>query len=161
MRWAAAALVLLAAVTGGLLVAGRRDEPRRAAAAAGGDVRLAWKDEPQLIRVPELPRDRIVTGRVRNTSLRPVDIETERIRIVDAEGHALRSTARFLEGFVHGLYPASMHVRGSKFERTRLGKMATIKPGQDLPLTLSWRVPRGGSQPVEVRFGGGSLTLPR
>jgi len=161
MRWAAAAVVLLAAVTGGLMLVGDRDEPRRAAAATAGDVRLAWKAEPLLIRVPELPRDRIVTGRVRNTSLRPVDIEAERIQIVDARGHRLRSTARFLQGFVHGLYPASMHVRGSRFERTRLGKMATIKPGQDLPLTLSWRVPRGGSEPVEARFGGGSLSLPR
>jgi len=159
MRWAAAAAVLLAAVTGGLLLLGEGDEPRRAA--AEGKVRLAWKDEPLLIEVPQLPRDRIVTGRVRNTSLRPVDLEAERIQIVDARGRPLRSTARFLQGFVHGLYPASMHVRGSKFERTRLGKMATIKPGQELPLTVSWRVPKGGSQPVEVRFGDGSLSLPR
>ena len=54
-----------------------------------------------------------------------------------------------------------MHVKGSKFERRRIGKIATIKPGQAVPLTLSWRVPAGGSQPVEVRFDGGTLTLPR
>ena len=161
MRWAAAAVVLLAAVTGALLLVGRGQEPEDATAVASTDVRLAWQAEPLLIRVPELPRDRILAGRVRNTSLRPVDLDAERIQIVDAEGRPLRSTARFLQGFVHGLYPASMRVKGSKFERTRLGKIATLKPGQDLPLTLSWRLPSGGAEPVEVRFGGGSLSLPR
>ncbi len=52
-------------------------------------------------------------------------------------------------------------MKGSKFERARIGKIVTIKPGQAAPLTLSWRVPAGGSEPVEVRFDGGSLTLPR
>ena len=160
MKWAAAALVLLAALTGGLLLIGDGDEPRRASAGAG-EARLAWKEKPLLIRVPELPRDRIVTGRVRNTSLRPVDLEADRIEVVDAQGRRVQSTARFLQGFVHGLYPASMRVKGSKFERTRLGQLATVKPGQDLPLTLSWRVPEGRSEPVEARVGGGSLALPR
>ena len=36
-----------------------------------------------------------------------------------------------------------------------------LKPGQTVPLTLSWRLPPGGSEPVEVRFDGGTLTLPR
>ena len=57
--------------------------------------------------------------------------------------------------------PWSWHVKGSKFERRRSGQIATIKPGQAVPLTLSWRVPAGGSDPVEVRFDGGSLSLPR
>jgi hypothetical protein len=83
------------------------------------------------------------------------------VRIVDARGRALRSTARFAQHFSHGLYPWSMHVRGSDFERRRTGRIATVKPGEAVPLTLSWRVPEGGSQPVEARFAGGSLRLPR
>ena len=54
-----------------------------------------------------------------------------------------------------------MKIEGSKFERRRLGQIATIKPGQSVPLTLSWRVPEGGSEPVEARFDGGTLSLPR
>ena len=77
---------------------------------------------------------------------------------LDAEGHALPAT--FAPSVSHGLYPWSMNVEGSKFER-RLGKIATIKPGQTVPLTLSWRVPEGGSEPVELRFDGGTLSLPR
>ncbi len=159
MKWVLAATLLLVGGVGALLLLGERDDA--APQAAAGTVRLAWKGKPQLILVPELPRDRILTGRVRNTSLRAVDLAADRIEIVDARGRPLRSTARFLQGFVHGLYSWSAGVKGSKFERTRLGQIATIKPGQDLPLTLSWRLPATGPEPVEVRFGGGSLALPR
>ena len=159
MRWAVAATVLLLAGVGGLLLAGDRDGG--ATLAATDSARLQWKAEPDLILVPELPRDRILTGQVRNASLRAVDLEAERIRILDAEGRDLKASARFSQSFSHGLYPWSMHVKGSKFERSRIGEIATIKPGQAVPLTLSWRVPAGGSEPVEARFDGGSLSLPR
>jgi hypothetical protein len=159
MRWLAGATLLLVAGMGALLLVGESGGDTDSAAA--GPVRLARKDPPQLIAVPELPRDRILTGRVRNASLRPVDLSADRIEIVDARGRRLRSTARFLQNFAHGLYPPAMKVKGGKLERTRIGQIATVKPGQDLPLTLSWCVPEGGSQPVEVRFGGGALALPR
>lgn len=164
MRWLAGATLLLLAGVGALLLLGNsggESSGGGSSAAATGAVRLAWKDSPQMIRVPELPDDRILTGRVRNTSLRPVDLSVDRIEIVDARGRRLASTARFLQAFAHGLYPSSMNVRGGKFERTRLGQIATVKPGQDLPLTLSWRLVSGTAQPLEVRFGGGSLALPR
>ena len=123
--------------------------------------RLQWKEKPSLILVPSMPQDRILTGQLRNASLHAVDLDTEKVRILDRKGRALRSTALFSQHFAHGLYPWSWHVKGSKFERARIGKIVTIKPGQAAPLTLSWRVPAGGSEPVEVRFDGGSLTLPR
>jgi hypothetical protein len=159
VKWWLAAIVVLAAGVGGLLLLGDRDGGTTQAAT--DSARLQWKEQPSLITVPELPRDRILTGQLRNTSLRAVDLDSERVQILDARGHALRATALFSQGFSHGLYPWSMNVKGSKFERRRLGKIATIKPGQAVPLTLSWRVPEGGSEPVEVRFDGGTLSLPR
>lgn len=156
--WLALGVLLLAGV-GALLLLGDRDGG--STQAATDYARLVWKEKPSLIMVPSLPRDRILTGRLRNASLRAVDLDTERVRILDAKGHALRSTARFAQHFSHGLYPWSWHIKGSKFERTRTGKIATIKPGQSVPLTVSWRVPAGRSEPVEVRFDGGSLALPR
>ena len=156
--WLALGVLLLAGV-GGLLLLG--DEDGGPTKAATGTARLQWKEKPSLILVPSLPRDRILTGELRNASLHSVDLDTEAVRIVDAKGHALRSTALFSQHFSHGLYPWSWHIKGSKFERTRIGKIVTIKPGQAAPLTLSWRVPAAGSEPVEVRFDGGSLTLPR
>jgi len=159
MRWWVSAAVLLLAGVGALLVLGDRDGG--ATQAATDSARLQWKAKPSLILVPELPRDRILTGQVRNTSLHAVDLESDGVQIRDAQGHSLKATARFAQSFSHGLYPWSMHVKGSKFERRRIGESATIKPGQAVPLTLSWRVPEGGSEPVEVRFDGGSLDLPR
>jgi hypothetical protein len=158
MKWALAATVLLLAGVGGLLLVGERDG---ATQAATDDAQLRWKGKPDLILVPSMPRDRILTGSVRNASLRAVDLESERVQILDAAGHRLKATALFAQHFSHGLYPWSMRVKGSKFERRRIGKIATIKPGQAVPLTLSWRVAAGGSEPVEVRFDGGTLTLPR
>jgi hypothetical protein len=156
--WLALGVLLLAGV-GALLLLGERDGgPARAAT---GTARLQWKEKPSLIFVPAMPRDRILTGELRNASLHSVDLDTEGVRIVDRKGRALRSTALFSQHFSHGLYPWSWHVKGSKSERTRIGRIVTIKPGQAAPLTLSWRVPAGGSEPVEVRFDGGSLTLPR
>jgi hypothetical protein len=159
MRWGLAALVLLAGVVGGLLLLGDRDGGATKAATA--TARLEWKEKPSLILVPQLPRDRILTGQLRNASLRAVDLDSDRVEILDAKGHPMRSTALFAQSFSHGLYPWSMNVKGSKFERRRIGQIATIKPGQAVPLTLSWRVPAGGSEPVRVRFDGGSLDLPR
>jgi len=158
MKWAVAATVLLLAGVGGLLLAGERDGATRAAT---DDARLRWKAKPSLILVPSMPRDRILTGSIRNGSLRPVDLESERVQVRDAAGHRLKATALFSQHFSHGLYPPSMRVKGSKFERRRTGKIATIKPGQDVPLTLSWRVAADGTEPVEVRFDGGTLALPR
>ena len=157
MKWAIAATVLLLAGVGGLLLAGDRDG---ASQAATGSAQLQWKGKPNLILVPELPRDRILTGSIRNASLRSVDLESERVQILDAAGRRLPATALFAQHFSHGLYPWSMHVKGSKFERRRLGKIATIKPGQAVPLTLSWRLGSAGAEPVEVRFDGGTLALP-
>ena len=156
--WLGLVVVLIAGV-GGLLALGDANPGQKRAAT--GTAHLQWKAKPTVILVPSLPRDRILTGELRNASLRPVDLDTERVAILDAKGHRLRSTAKFTQHFSHGLYPWSWHVRGGKSERTRIGKIATIKPGQAVPLTLSWRVPEGGSEPVEVRFDGGSLSLPR
>ena len=157
MKWAIAATVLLLAGVGGLLLAGDRGA---APQAATGNAQLQWKGKPNLILVPELPRDRILTGSIRNASLRSVDLESERVQILDAAGHRLKATALFAQHFSHGLYPWSMRVKGSKFERRRTGKIATIKPGQAVPLTLSWRLGSAGAEPVEVRFDGGTLALP-
>jgi hypothetical protein len=159
MKWWVAATVLLLGGVGALLLLGDRDGGTTQAAT--DTARLQWKEKPNLILVPELPRDRILTGQLRNASLRAVDLDSKRVQILDEEGRSLRATALFSQSFAHGLYPWSMNVKGSKFERRRIGKIATIKPGQTVPLTLSWRVPAGGSEPVEVRFDGGSLDLPR
>ena len=95
-----AALLLLGDRDGGADPGGDR---HRAAAVEG-----EAEPDPR----PELPRDRILTGQLRNASLRAVDLETERVRILDAKGRRLQATALFSQHFSHGLYPWSMHVEG-------------------------------------------------
>ena len=63
--WLAAILVLAAGVCG-LLLLGDRDGG--ATQAATDTARLQWKEKPNLILVPELPGDRILTGPLRNAS---------------------------------------------------------------------------------------------
>ena len=155
----AAAAVLIGAVAVLALLGSRSGSD--GAATAQTPVRLGWLGAPEVYEVPELPRDRILSGKVRNTSTKPVDISVDRVTVVDARGRKVKSSVRFLSAFAHGLYPPAQQVRDpGDFERTRLGEIAKLKPGASVPMTLSWRVAPGGAAPVEVRFGGGSLPLP-
>ena len=154
--WLAAGGLLVAAVA--VLVAlGRGGE----GATAQAPMRLEWEGAPRVLKVEELPTDRILVGRVRNASVREVALDVDRVRIVGANGAPVKHSARFLSAFAHGLYPPAdkKKVTGT-FERTRLGEIVKLEPGASAPLTLSWRVPEGAGQPVEVRFGGGALRLP-
>lgn len=151
---AAAALVAALAVGAVMLLAG-------GAPAEGGGA-LAWEGPVKPFQAGK-PTDRVLTAKVRNTSLEEVTIDVLDVRVLDAEGRELQSTARFLAAFAHGLYPWSRRgddprALGSE-ERTRIGEMATLKPDQVVPLTLSWRVPPGGEQPVRVDLGSATLPL--
>ena len=130
--------------------------------AAGGDDegKLAWKGRPSMLHSGRAT-DRILYGQVRNASLKEVRLDVKKARVLDASGHPVQSTVRFLAAFAHSLYPWSMpQGRRGDFERRRLGETADMKPGQTVPLTVSWRVPRGGEQPTHVDFGPVSIDLP-
>ena len=109
MKWAVAATVVLLAGVGALLLVGDRDG---ATQAATGNAQLQWKTKPSLILVPELPRDRILTGRVRNASLRAVDLASERVQILDAAGHRLHATALFAQTLLARALPVVLARQG-------------------------------------------------
>ncbi|HEX8102445.1 MAG TPA: hypothetical protein VF533_07535 [Solirubrobacteraceae bacterium] len=124
---------------------------------------VAWSGAPQVYKPPTLPRDRVMAGRVRNTSLRDVDLAVADIRLLDADGHPVRSTARFLAAYARGLYPPTQRPKTpNPNEQRQLGEIVTIRPNQTAPLTVSWRVPPGGKPPVLVDLGRGrpSLRIP-
>ena len=132
--------------------------------AGGGEARevLAWEGEKTVFQSGK-PTDRVLTGKVKNTSLEDVTIDVEDIRLLDDSGREVQSTARFLAAFAHGRYPWSLRgddprALGAQ-ERTLIGEMTRLRPGQVAPLTLSWRVPPGGDPPVRVDFGSTSLAL--
>ena len=149
-RLAGAVALLAAALVAGLLLAG---------GAQGDDAQVAWKD----VQVFEsgVKTDRILAGRLENTSLREIDIDVEDVRVLDGEGREVQSATRFLAAFAHGIFPWSQRpeVMGD-FERRRLGEVVTLKPGRTAPITLSWRLKKGAAPPERVDFGPVALDLP-
>lgn len=149
-RWAAALGTALA-----LAPAGCGDK-------AASGARVSWEDKPLVVRQPELPDDTIVSGRLRNDSLQTLDLDAAEVRLVDGDDRAVQSTARFATGVTHQLYPPREGPREKDplFLRRRLGEVATVKPGQTVPLVVSWRVQPGQKPPVKVDLGRTSLELP-
>lgn len=146
-----------AAVAAGALAAfsSAGDEPPSAA-------RLAWEGTPRIVRVPELPRDRVLAGRVRNASARELRLEADAVELLDARGRALPSTARFAAAYGHGLYsPTAPPREEAELEQRRLGELAVLAPGESAPLTLSWRLEPGAGPPVRAQVEAIELRLPR
>jgi len=129
---------------------------------ASGDLR--WEKAPSVSTPETLPNDRIATGKVRNDSLRRVDLKASDIEVVDAEGRAVESAGILLAGFGRGLYnPVREPAQIADSELTRTGRIAKIEPGSSVPLTVSWRMRGAIKEPLRVEYGagGGSLPLPR
>jgi hypothetical protein len=149
-RLAAAVALVAAALLAALLVAG---------GAEGDEAAVGWKD----VQVFDsgVATDRILAGKITNTSLRELELDVEDVRVFDGQGGEVRSAVRYREAFAHGIFPWSQKPDDvGDFERRRLGEVLTLKPGQEAPITLSWRVPPGGEQPVKVDLGPAELALP-
>jgi hypothetical protein len=159
-RWSAALLLTLAVVVSLALMSfggGGGNGPRPVRATLG------WDGTPQLTSVPQLPRDRILSGRLANESLRTAELDVEDVTVLDAAGRQLRSTVRFASAFAHGLFSAESINRYGKpgeGERQRLGEIATVNPGESVPITLSWRLRPDGTRATAVQFGASRVTLP-
>jgi hypothetical protein len=135
-------------------------------AGCGGDDeagfgRLSWETGPKIYKPETLPHDRILSGMVRNESLRRVDLVAKRLKLLDEDGHRVAGSGIFLAGFGRGLYPPTRQPKLlPKSERLRTGVEARIQPGDSVPLTMSWRLVRGRKPPVRIEYGGGSLPIP-
>jgi hypothetical protein len=127
----------------------------------GGSDGLRWATDPRIFTPENLPRDRILSGRVRNDSLRRVELTAKALTLRDADGRRVEGTAVFLAGFGRGLYPPTREPDPlPESELLRTGRKARIDPGKAVPVTISWRVPPSGEKPVRVDHGGGSLPIP-
>lgn len=152
VRLAAAAALAAAAVIALTLVL---------AGGAGGDegAAVAWKDVK--VYDSEIETDNVLAGRLENRSLREVDLDVDDVRVLDADGEPVRSSVIFIQAFAHGLYAWSQQPKKlDDFERRRIGQIVTIKPRESAPITLSWRVPKGGEQPASVDLGPVEIDLP-
>jgi hypothetical protein len=154
IRRAAAGLAAAAVLTGATGCGGSEDQ---------GAGELRWVGTPRVLTPPDLPRDRVLSGTVENGTLRRIEIKVKDVRLVDAAGRRVPGIATFLGAYLHGLYPPTRHPPGGlpPEEQRRIGLVARIEPGKRSPLTLAWRVKPGGSPPVRMQYGAGSLPIPR
>jgi len=128
----------------------------------GGDAGpLRWKGKPRVFEPKGLPRDRVLSGRVSNESLRRVDLSAGDLALRDEQGRRVPGSATFLYAFVHGLYPPTREPkRLPDAELLRTGRIARILPGKSVPLTVSWRGQPDRGRPVRLDYGRGSLEIP-
>jgi hypothetical protein len=127
----------------------------------GGTGQLRWDGKPTVVQPPSLPNDLIVSGMVRNDSLRELRLAASKIKLLDKQGHQIKGVAVFLNAYLHGLYPP---MRGPfprpAAEQERIGLTARVKPGKTVPFTVAWRLPKGAGVPVRIDYGVGWLPVP-
>jgi hypothetical protein len=123
---------------------------------------LVWVQPPKVYREATLPRDRVLVGRIRNDSLRPIKVAASDVRAVDEDGDALRGNATFIRGFIHPLYPPTRPPPGGlpESELVRTGRELRLEPGKTAPLSVAWRLAPGAKAPVRIDYGRGSLPIP-
>jgi hypothetical protein len=161
-RAALAALVGLVAVAGvvAAVALGRSSTPDDGASSGGGG-RLAWEGEPQVFTPKTLPHDRILTADLRNDTLKEIDVKASRdVELLDRSGRKIQHTAIFTEGFSRDIYPPRYRRTIPLQDQLRLGLRAKIKPGQIVPVTVSWRVRSPDRAAVRLRMPGGELRVP-
>ena len=120
---------------------------------------LAWSGHSEVFTHPTLPGDRVLTATLRNDGLHPLRVDIGDVRLLDADGREVASTPVFLQAFGKSLWAGG---RGPQqmpdTELQRTGRIALLKPGQEVPLTVAWHTADG--DPVRVDYGRGSLGLP-
>jgi hypothetical protein len=122
---------------------------------------LSWARAPLVFAPQTLPRDRVLSGRLRNDSLERVDLRAQDLKLVDRHGRPVKGSITFLSGFVHGLYPPTREPsRLPDSELLRTGRIARILPGKAAPITASWRTRPGRARPTRIDYGRGSLPVP-
>lgn len=149
------AVVVVAAVLTAAGCGSSENEP-----AAGGP--LSWKADPVLTVADNLPDDRILAGTVRNVSLKEeLRLDASKVRVTDAKGTKLEAFVLFSHTYAHGLYGQTEAPDGPLGEdRKRLGYLRTVKPGEEAPVTVAYRLTKGTTPPVTIDYGKGRLRVP-
>jgi hypothetical protein len=121
---------------------------------------LAWSGDREVFTHPTLPGDRVLTATLRNDGLHPLRVDIGDVRLLDGDGRPVESTPVFLQTFGKSLWAAGrgpQQVPDSELQRT--GRIAVLRPGEEVPLTIAWHARDG--DPVRVDYGRGWLALPR
>jgi hypothetical protein len=127
--------------------------------AGDGNGPLKWAGEPLLFTPETLPGDRILTGILRNDSLRRVRVDLPDVRVLGDDGSRVAATPVFLNTFGKTLWsPGRGPEQMPETELRRTGRIAFLRPGEEVPFTVSWHAADGA--PTVVDYGAGSLRVP-
>ena len=126
---------------------------------ASGSGPLRWAGEPLLFTPETLPGDRVLTGYLRNDSLRRVRVDLPDVRVLARDGKAVAASSVFLNSFGKTLWsPGRGTEKMPESELLSTGRIAYLNPGEQVPFTVAWRVEDG--VPAVVDYGAGSLRVP-
>jgi hypothetical protein len=129
--------------------------------AFGGDDRgpLKWTGDADVFTHPTLPGDRVLTAKLRNAGQQAIRLDLADLKLVDGDGETVASMPVFLQAFGRSLWAAGRgpaQVPDTELQRT--GRIAVLRPGEEVPLTIAWHTKDG--DPVRVDYGRGWLSLP-
>ena len=120
---------------------------------------LRWAGEPLLFTPDTLPGDRVLTGYLRNDSVRRVRVNLPDVRVLARNGDVVSASPVFLNTFGKSLWsPGRGPDQMPDSELVRTGRIAFLKPGEQIPFTVAWHVKDG--EPMVVDYGAGSLRVP-
>jgi hypothetical protein len=120
---------------------------------------LRWAEEPLLFTPETLPGDRILTGTLRNDSTRRVRVDLPDVRVLARDGERVPAQPVFLRTFGKSLWsPGRGPEQMPDTELLRTGRIAFLRPGEEVPFTVAWRAADG--TPAVVDYGAGSLPVP-
>lgn len=141
-----------------LLSAGVQSVTRPGDSALGG---LIWDADPKLITQADLPGDRILAGRLRNTSIMPTRLDASAAVLRDDAGRIVDGEVTYAVGYTHGVYGPATGPKEPmpEFLAKREGRIADVDPGKTVPFTVSWHR-RGAGSPTSVALGGATVALP-
>jgi hypothetical protein len=123
-----------------------------------GDGDLVWEHQPHVYRNADLPNDRVLSGVIRNDSLRVVTLKARDLNVRASDGGELESAAIFAPTVIRGVFPQNRGEGIPENEQLRIGLRVRLEPGKSAPITVSWR--QHDERPSLVDYGTGSLPLP-
>jgi hypothetical protein len=129
--------------------------------AGDGSGPLRWAAAPELFTPATLPGDRILTGTLRNQSVRRVRVNLTDVRVLARNGDPIAGAQPvFLQTFGKSLWsPARGPDVMPDSELLRTGRLAFLRPGEEVPITVAWHARSG--RPAAVDYGAGLVPVPR
>lgn len=123
-------------------------------------VTLRWRTPPTITTPETLPNDRVLAGVVENSSSKPLAVDRDDVKLVDAKGRPVFAASRFSSGFGRDIYPPRYGRNLPEADRLRLGLRTIVSPGASTPVTIAWRVKDPSRAPVRLQMGPGRLAIP-